>query len=220
MGKHDREALAKKIEEGKAQERKARRAERKAQRKKEKESFWTDFKKFITRGNVLDMAVAVVMANAFNAIVNGLVKQIITPCVTYFTSGVSINEWEHVLRPELLDEAGTVIQTKISIQYGLWIQSIVDFIIIAFSVFVFVRIVNRMRKKMNYREEIKAAAEAKKKAEEKAAADKVAAEAAAEAAAKAAAAAAEKAAIEAEFYANVKEQAALLRDIKDILKNK
>jgi len=213
MGKRDLETLEKKIEEGEANERKARRAERRAQRKKEKESFWTDFKKFITRGNVLDMAVAVVVATAFNAIVNGLVKQIITPCVTYFTSGVSIDEWEHVLRPEVLDEAGKVIETKISIQYGLWIQSIIDFIIIAFSVFVFVRIFNKMRKKMNHREEeAKAAAEAKKKAEEKAAADKAAEEAAAKAA--------EKAAIEAEFYANVKEQAVLLREIKDILNKK
>lgn len=213
MGKKDQEAMAKKIAEGEAKERKARRADLKAQRKKERDSFWTDFKKFITRGNVLDMAVAVVVATAFNAIVNGLVKLIITPCVTYFTSGVSIDEWEYVLRHEVLDEAGKVIESKISIQYGLWIQSIVDFIIIAFSVFVFVRIFNKMRKKMNRREEeAKAAAEAKKKAEEKAAADKAAAEAAAKAA--------EKAAIEAEFYANVKEQAVLLREIKDILKNK
>ena len=155
------------------------------------------------------MAVAVVVATAFNAIVNGLVKQIITPCVTYFTSGVSIDEWEHILRPEIVDEAGKVLQTKISIQYGLWIQSIIDFIIIAFSVFVFVRIINNTRKKLNWHEEmVKAEAEAKKKADEKAAA------------ADAAAAAAEKAAIEAEFYANVKEQAVLLREIKDILNKK
>lgn len=182
-------------------------------KKKDRASFWADFKKFITRGNVIDMAVAVVVATAFNAIVNGLVKQIITPCVTYFTSGVSIDEWEHILRPEIVDEAGKVLQTKISIQYGLWIQSIIDFIIIAFSVFVFVRIINNTRKKLNWHEEmVKAEADAKKKADEKAAADKAAAEAAAKAA--------EKAAIEAEYYANVKEQAALLREIKDILNRK
>ena len=99
--------------------------------KKDSVSFWTDFKKFITKGNVLDMAVAVVVATAFNAIVNGLVKYIITPFVTNLTSEVSIDEWEYVLRPEVLDEAGEVVKSAISIQYGLWLQSIVDFIIIA-----------------------------------------------------------------------------------------
>ena len=209
MGKKDSEALEQKIAEGEQSERKLRRKELKEKMKKERTSFWADFKKFITRGNVLDMAVAVVVANAFNAIVTGLVKQVITPCVTYFTSGVSIDEWEHILRPEVLDEAGAVIQTEISIQYGLWIQSIIDFIIIAFSVFVFVRVFTNMHKKLNWREEkAKAAADAKKKADEKVAAEK------------SAAAAAEKAAIEAEFYANVKEQAQLLREIKGILQDK
>lgn len=213
MGKKDQDAMAKKITEAEKEARKKEKQAWKEFKKKDRASFWADFKKFITRGNVIDMAVAVVVATAFNAIVNGLVKQIITPCVTYFTSGVSINEWEHILRPEIVDEAGKVLQTKISIQYGLWIQSIIDFIIIAFSVFVFVRIINNTRKKLNWHEEMaKAEADAKKKADEKAAADA--------AAAASAAAAAEKAAIEAEYYANVKEQSALLREIKDILNKK
>lgn len=213
MGMKDKQAMDEKIQDGKAAEREKLRKAWKEYKKKDRSSFWADFKKFITRGNVIDMAVAVVVATAFNAIVNGLVKQIITPCVTYFTSGVSIDEWEHILRPEIVDEAGKVLQTKISIQYGLWIQSIIDFVIIAFSVFLFVRIINNARKKLNWAEEIaKAEADAKKKADEKAAADA--------AAAVAATAAAEKAAIEAEYYANVKEQSALLREIKDILNKK
>ena len=70
--------------------------------KKKGDGFFADFKKFITKGNVLDLAVAVVMANAFNAIVSGLVKYIITPLITYATSGVSIDEWEWVIRDCLL----------------------------------------------------------------------------------------------------------------------
>ena len=177
--------------------------------KKEKSTFWSDFKKFITKGNVLDMAVAVVVATAFNAIVTGLVKNIITPCVTYLTSGVSIDEWKYVLRPEVLDEAGEVVTAEIAILYGIWIQTIVDFIIIAFSIFVFIRIVANMQKKMNRKEEEKKAEEAAKKAEEdKAAAEKQAAEAAA---------LAER---EAVLHANVQAQADLLREIKEILANK
>lgn len=183
--------------------------------KKEKSTFWSDFKKFITKGNVLDMAVAVVVATAFNAIVTGLVKNIITPCVTYLTSGVSIDEWKYVLReavPAVLDEAGEVVTaevTEIAILYGVWIQTIVDFLIIAFSIFVFIRIVANMQKKMNRKEEEKKAAEAAKKAEEeKAAAEKKAAEEAA---------LAER---EAVLHANVQAQADLLREIKEILAKK
>ncbi|MBQ5772497.1 MAG: large conductance mechanosensitive channel protein MscL [Clostridia bacterium] len=185
--------------------------EKKAKIKKERVSFFSDFKKFITKGNVLDMAVAVVVATAFNAIVNGLVKQIITPLMTFFTSGVSINEWEYVLREEVLDAEGVVEVSKISIQYGLWLQSILDFLIIAFTVFVLVRVIKGMERKLNAKEIAKKEAEA---AALKAEAD---AKAAAEAAAAAEKAAAEQA-IKDEFYANVREQAALLREIRDSVK--
>lgn len=209
MGNKDQKVIEEKVV---ATEKEARKKEKQAWKefkKKDRASFWADFKKFITRGNVIDMAVAVVVASAFNAIVNGLVKMIITPCVTYFTSGASIDEWSYILRHEVLDEAGAVVKSEIAIQYGLWLQTIIDFIIIAFSVFVFVRVINNTRKKLNWKEEMaKMESEAKKKEADKVAADKVAA------------AAAEKAAIEAEFYANVKEQAQLLREIKDILNKK
>ena len=211
MGKADREVLEEKIRKGEEKEMKEKIKQKKEKMKKERVSFFSDFKKFITKGNVLDMAVAVVVATAFNAIVNGLVKYIITPLVTYFTSGVSINEWEYILRPEVLDAEGVVEVTKISIQYGIWLQSILDFLIIAFTVFVLVRVIKGMERRLN-------AKELAKKAEEEAAAKAEAdAKAAAEAEA-AAKAAAEKKAIEDEFYANVREQAALLREIRDNLK--
>lgn len=194
--------LDKKADKLEAKERKAEKKKAKHEWKRERSSFWTDFKKFITKGNVLDMAVAVVVATAFNAIVTGLVKQVITPAITYFTSGISIDEWKYVLKPEVLDEAGKVVTAEIAISYGLWIQSIIDFIIIAFSVFVFVRIFNNMYLKMNSKEAAKkAAAEEKKKEDERIAKEKAEA----------------LAAREEEFYANVKEQSELLKDIKALL---
>ena len=211
MGRADREALEEKIRKGEEREMKEKIKEKKEKIKKERISFFTDFKKFITKGNVLDMAVAVVVATAFNAIVNGLVKQIITPLVTYFTSGVSINEWEYVLREEVLNAEGAVEVSKISIQYGLWLQSILDFLIIAFTVFVLVRVIKGMERKLNAKEIAKKEAEA---AAQKAEAD---AKAAVEAAAAAEKAAAEQA-IKDEFYANVREQATLLREIRDSMK--
>ena len=106
--------------------------------------FFSDFKKFITKGNVLDLAVAVVVGAAFNAITNGLVKNIITPVMTYFTSGASIDEWEVVLREQVMNAEGVVEVEKLAIQYGLWLQPIIDFVIIAFSIFLVVRIVKGM----------------------------------------------------------------------------
>ena len=210
MGKADLEVMEKRIAEGEERERKTRIKKRKEKIKKERETFWSDFKKFIARGNVLDLAVAVVIANAFNAIVTGLVNYVITPFVTYFTSGVSIHEWEYVMKEEVLDAAGEVIKNKISIQYGLWIQTIINFLIIAFSIFVAVRIVNNTRRKLTEREdEKKAAEEAKKKREEEEAAKKAKAEAEAKAA--------ELAARETDFYANVKRQTEILENIQKSL---
>lgn len=213
MGRLDREAMEKKIAEGEARERKENKKKMKEKFKKEKISFWSDFKAFITKGNVLDMAVAVVVSTAFNAIVNGLVKNIITPCITYLTSGVSINEWEWVLREEVLNAEGVVEISKISVQYGLWLQAIVDFLIIAFSVFVVVRVIKSTERKMNAKELAKKAEEeAKKKAEADAAAAKAKEEADAAAAAAAAEAAAKQKALD-EYYANAKEQSELLRKL-------
>lgn len=145
--------------------------------RKEKQSFISDFKKFIMKGNVLDLAVAVVVANAFNAIVNGLVKYIITPLVTYLTSGVSIDEWKWVIKPESLDDAGEVITSEISVGYGLWLQSILDFFVIAFSIFVVLRILKKVERKVKAKEIAEEEAEAaRKQAEADAEAAKIKAE--------------------------------------------
>ncbi len=211
MGEADKKAIEKKVADAERAEKRAQRKRQKELLKQEKVSFFTDFKKFITKGNVLDLAVAVVISTAFNAIVNGLVKNIITPVVTYFTSGVSIDEWEYVLQKEVLNAEGVVETAKISIQYGLWLQSILDFFIIALSVFAAIRIIRKTERRLKAKEIAKQEAEAaQKKAEE----DAKAAAAAAEAAAKAAA---EKAVLD-EFYANVREQSALLREIRDNMK--
>ncbi len=193
MGKEDRVEINKEIEEGEKNMRKQKKKEMKEKIKKDKISFFSDFKKFITKGNVLDLAVAVVIGSAFNAIVTGLVKYIITPAMSYFTSGVSIDEWEYVLREEVLDAEGAVETAKISIQYGLWIQAIIDFLIIAFCIFVAVRIIKKAERKLNAKEIAIAEAEAAKKK----------AEADAKAAAEKAELQAEKAARD-EFYANVR----------------
>ena len=194
MSKADKKAL----KEQKKAEAKAIKEKLKAN----KTSFWNDFKKFITKGNVLDLAVAVVIGSAFNAITNGLVKFIINPCISLLTGGISLDEWKTVLRAEELDEAGAVVNTEVAILWGEWVQTIIQFLIIAFSVFVFVRIIKKMSDKLRYKEiEAQKAADAKKNAEDDAKA------------AAAAAVVAEKEAQLQAFYKNVEKQTELLEKL-------
>lgn len=207
MGEADKKALDAKRKEAEKNAKKEEKKKFKEKMKKEKVSFFTDFKKFITKGNVLDMAVGVVVGSAFSAIVNGLVKMIINPCIALIPGAGSMDEWKTILKAA--DEAaGTA---EVAILWGEWLQTIVNFFIIAFCIFVAVRVIRKAERIMNAKEIAKQEAEAaKKKAEEdaKAAAAKKAAEEKA---------AAEKAALD-EFYANIKEQSQLLRDIKESLK--
>ena len=198
MGQKDQEALDKRIADG---EKKVR-AEKRKELKKKNKSFWADFKKFITKGNILDLAVAVVIGNAFNKIVSSMVKDILTPFVSFFLGDANMTEWKYVMKPEILDEAGEVVKAEIAITYGVLLQNILDFLVIAFFIFLILRVVAKAKMVLFEKEnEEKKAAEAKKKAEEDAK-KKVEAEKAAALAAR-----------EEEFYANVKKQTELLEKI-------
>jgi len=145
---------------------------------KKKSSFWADFKAFITRGNVIDMAVGVVVGGAFGKITSGLVSYIISPVIGLLTGGVDLANVKTVLKEAVLDAEGAVTTPEVAILWGMWIQTIIDFIIIAFCIFCVVRAIAKMNKKMNEKKEAeKAAADAA--AAEKAAAEKAAADAAA-----------------------------------------
>ena len=110
--------------------------------------FWEDFKAFITRGNVLDLAVAVVIGNAFNAITNTLVKNVIMPLIGALTGGANVADWKWVLSEAVYDEAGVLVKAENAVQYGLFLQAIVDFLIIALTIFVALRIVRHFREKL------------------------------------------------------------------------
>ncbi len=184
------------------QERKARLKELKKEIKQRRKGFFADFKKFITKGNVVDLAVAVVLGAAFNAIVNGLVKLVINPLIAVFTGGVSLDGVKTVIHPEVLDEAGEIVTEEVAILWGQWLQTILDFFIIAMTIFLIARYARRAINLAKRRElEAQKEAEAKKKAEE---AEKAAAQAALQAE--------EKAKLE-QMYANIARQTELLEQL-------
>lgn len=112
--------------------------------------FFEEFKAFINKGNVVDMAVGVVVATAFGKITSSLVADIIMPLIGLLTGGISVSDLKYVLTPAVLDEAGAVISPENAIRYGVFIQFVIDFLIIALAVFVFVKVLNsakNLRKK-------------------------------------------------------------------------
>lgn len=124
------------------------------QKKQKKESrlkkFLTEFKTFISRGNILDMAVGVVVGGAFSKIVTALVNNIIMPLVALAMGGKSLNELVIVLNgvPQYIeDSTGALIANPEAnlLQYGAFIQTVIDFLIIAFCVFIFIKIMMSLK---------------------------------------------------------------------------
>ncbi len=105
-----------------------------------------EFKEFAMRGNVLDMAVGVVMGGAFGKIVSSVVADVIMPPVGLLVGGVNFSDLKLTLKQAAIDAAGTEIPA-VTLNYGSFLQTIFDFIIVAFAIFLFVKAINTMRKK-------------------------------------------------------------------------
>ena len=106
--------------------------------------FFKEFKAFISKGNVFDMAVGLIIATAFNKIVSSLVNDIIMPLVTWSTGANSLADLSVVLRESVNANGDVVLLTW---NYGMFLQTVIDFLIIALSVFIMVKVVTSGRKK-------------------------------------------------------------------------
>jgi large conductance mechanosensitive channel len=104
-----------------------------------------EFKEFISKGNVLDLAVGVVIGAAFGKIVTALVDGLVMPIVGVALGGVSVSDWKYVMKPETVDAAGAKV-AEVAVRYGMFIQTLIDFVVIAFVIFLVVKAYNRMRK--------------------------------------------------------------------------
>lgn len=113
--------------------------------------FLTEFKEFISKGNVMDMAVAVIIGGAFGKIVTSLVNDIIMPLISLLTGGISVADWKWVITPA--DEANGVAESALN--YGMFIQNIIDFLIIAFVIFIVLKAFLAAKKLTEKKEEVK-----------------------------------------------------------------
>ncbi|MBQ2390577.1 MAG: large conductance mechanosensitive channel protein MscL, partial [Clostridia bacterium] len=109
-------------------------------------TFFSDFKKFISKGNVIDLSVGVVIGGAFGKITSSLVADIIMPLVGLAVGGLDVSQWKIVLKEAVLAADGVTVETaEVAVRYGNFIQMILDFLIIAFSIFCVVRVINKLR---------------------------------------------------------------------------
>ncbi len=108
--------------------------------------FLSDFKDFAIKGNIIDMAVGVIIGGAFGKIVTSLVNDILMPVISVISGGKGFTNLKYVITPAGTQPDGTEI-AEVAISYGMFIQNIVDFLIIAFSIFVALRFIIKLKKK-------------------------------------------------------------------------
>ena len=109
--------------------------------------FFAEFKKFIARGNVMDMAVGVIIGGAFGKISTSLVNDIIMPAVSMLVGGITFSDWKIVLKEAVVDASGAEVAAEVAIKYGSFLATILDFLIIAFAVFCLIRFLNNLHRK-------------------------------------------------------------------------
>src|SRR5690554_4982023 len=111
-------------------------------------SLWEEFKSFAVQGNVVDLAIGVIIGGAFGKIVTSLVNDIIMPLLGLIIGGINLTEAKWVIREAMSEEI-----PELSLNYGQFLQNIIDFLIIAFSIFMAIRLFNRLTKKRKEEEE-------------------------------------------------------------------
>lgn len=109
--------------------------------------FLTEFKEFAMKGNVVDMAVGVIIGGAFGKIVSSLVNDVVMPLVGLATGGLDFKEHKLILKDAVMN-GEEIVTPEVAMTWGVFVQNIVDFLIVAFYIFVAIRFMNRFKKKV------------------------------------------------------------------------
>lgn len=116
--------------------------------KEKGKGFIGEFKEFIARGNVMDMAVGVIIGGAFGKISTSLVNDIIMPLISMLTGGIDFSAWKWVLKQAVVDvSTGAVTTPEVAVNFGTFLATILDFLIIAFAIFCVIKAINSLHRK-------------------------------------------------------------------------
>jgi large conductance mechanosensitive channel len=106
----------------------------------------SEFKEFAMKGNLVDMAIAFVMGAAFSKVVSAFVEKMFAPIIGLLMGGINLADKKYVITPEVKDAAGTVTTPEAAIEWGLFLTACIDFIIVAFVMFLIIKAMNKMKK--------------------------------------------------------------------------
>lgn len=106
-----------------------------------------EFKEFAVKGNMMDMAIGIIIGASFNKVIDVLAKQVLLPPLSLLSDGVNFENKKLVLRDAILDASGKIITTEVVVAYGRLIEVFLDFLIIGFTIFLVVKFMNKLRNK-------------------------------------------------------------------------
>ncbi len=106
-----------------------------------------EFKEFAVKGNMIDMAIGIIIGASFNSVIDVLVKKILLPPLSLLSSGVNLESQKLILRSSQKDSLGNQIIEEVAINYGLFIETLVDFLIVGFTIFIVVKFINKLNKR-------------------------------------------------------------------------
>jgi len=109
--------------------------------------FFKEFKEFAVKGNMMDMAIGIIIGASFNKVIDVLVKKVLMPPLSLLTDGINLQDKKIILREGVLDASGTIITDEVTIQYGVLFETLIDFVIIGLTVFLVVKGMNKLRDK-------------------------------------------------------------------------
>lgn len=109
--------------------------------------FLKEFKEFAVKGNMMDMAIGIIIGAAFNKVIDVLVKKVFMPPLSLMTNGLNYENSKYVLREAVSDIKGEIITEEVAIEYGVLFETFLDFLIVGFTVFLVVKGMNRLRRK-------------------------------------------------------------------------
>lgn len=106
-----------------------------------------EFKEFAVKGNMMDMAIGIIIGASFNQVIDVLVKQVLLPPLSLLSDGINLDNKKFILRETQTNTLGEVLIQEVAISYGQFIETFLDFLIVGFTIFIVVKFINRLNKK-------------------------------------------------------------------------
>jgi large conductance mechanosensitive channel len=110
--------------------------------------YFREFKEFAVKGNVIDLAVAVIVGGAFGKIISSFVADVVMPPLGLLLGGSNLADWKILLKKAILDGDGVALKPAVNLNIGLFLQNVLDFVIIALAIFIMIKVISRLKRQL------------------------------------------------------------------------